>query len=336
MANVDTKAANVAAPDFSALEGFNLDALASKGDMAGQVSRAPRSKFLPDPNQPRKKFDSLDSLSASLKAEGMKHPIIVGSPNEEGLMMIKDGERRWRAAALIELAELPYVIDDQFDKLTQLIVNMQREDNTADERAATVVELEKLGIKRAEIARRMGKSPAFVTELADFAKLPAVLRALYDQERCTNVTVLNLLARLFRKHPEAVQVLIADPNVEINRQVVNELSESIKKLLADSEETTETESSPSGLETETHSDEIPNDGTGEIPSQQTQTAAALAEVSDQFKRPVIHVAWRGKPAILLINKRCEAGKAWIKLVSDGVEKEVAFSAVQNVEIKEAS
>jgi ParB family transcriptional regulator, chromosome partitioning protein len=332
MVNVTTK---VSTPDFSALEGFNLDALGSKGDMQGQVSRAPRLKFIADPQQPRKKFDSLDSLAASLKAEGMKHPIIVGSPNEAGLMMIKDGERRWRASALVDLAELPYVIDDEFDKLTQLIVNMQREDNTADERAATVVELEKLGIKRAEIARRMGKSPAFVTELAEFAKMPAVLRALYDQGRCTNVTVLNLLARLFKKHPEAVQVLIANPLVDINRRVVNELSISIHQLLAEPEGETEAESSPN-FEAETNSDDLPSAEAGHSSSAQAQTSAAPAGVGDRFKRPVIHVIWRGKPAVLLINKRCEAGKAWIKLASNGAEKEVAFSAVQNVEIKEAS
>jgi ParB family transcriptional regulator, chromosome partitioning protein len=182
----------------------------------------------------------------------------------------------------------------------------------------------------------MGKSPAFVTELADFAKLPAVLRALYDQGRCTNVTVLNLLARLFKKHPEAVQVLIADPQVEINRRVVNELSISINQLLAEPEEgTTEAESSPN-LEAETNSDDLPSAEAGHSSSAQAQTSAAPAGAGDRFKRPVIHVIWRGKPAVLLINKRCEASKAWIKLSGDGSEKEVAFAAVQNVEIKEAS
>jgi ParB family transcriptional regulator, chromosome partitioning protein len=332
MVKVTTK---VSAPDFSALEGFDLNALGRQGDLTGQVSRAPRLTFMPDPQQPRKRFDNLDSLAASLKAEGMKHPIIVGSPNEEGLMMIKDGERRWRASALVELNELPYVIDDQFDKLTQLIVNMQREDNTADERAATIVELEKLGIKRAEIARRMGKSPAFVTELAEFAKLPAELRALYDQGRCTNVTVLNLLARVFKKHPEAVQVLIANPLVDINRRVVTELADSIKHELAEPENVAEAESAPH-LDVQANSDDMPRAEVDQALSDQVQTNAAPAGAGDRFKRPVIHVVWRGKPAVLLINKRCEAGKAWIKLAADGTEKEVAFSAVQNVEIKEAS
>lgn len=277
------------------------------------------AKFRPDPNQPRRKFN-LKELAASLKAEGIKTPLIVRSPDAEGIMMIADGERRWRASEIAEITELPYVIDDSYDKLTQLIVNMQREDNTPDEKAATILELEAMGVKRAEIARRMGRSPAFVTELADFAKLPAELRALYDQERCTDVTVLNLLRRTYDKHPQVVLDFIADEEVEINRRTVNNLAEALKRP------------APPDVEEELGED-ADADAEPDAADPDASQAKKEAEPSDRFKRPVVHVTWNGKPAVLLVNRRCGPGKAWVKF-EDGKEKEVRFSSVQNVEITE--
>ena len=315
--------AKVATPDFSALDDFDLDALSTKGKPAaapdGQVSRAPRAKFRRDPDQPRKKFQNLDSLAESIKAEGIKVPLAVSSPDADGVMTIKDGERRWRASELAGLDLLPYVIDDSYDRLSQLIVNMQREDNTPDEKAATIVELEQMGVKRAEIARRMGKSPAFVTELAEFAKLIPELRVLYDAGRCTDVTVLNLLRRSYDKHPQVVLDFIADEEVEINRRTVTNLAEALKRP-------------PPPAEGEQEQGE---DAGSEpvVPEADAGKADKDAKPGDRFKRPVVHVTWNGKPAVLLINRRCAQGNAWIKF-DDGKEKEVGFSTVRNVEITE--
>lgn len=336
--------AKVAAPDFSSLDDFDLDALSRKGKPAavadGQIARAPRHKFRPDPNQPRKAFRNLESLAESIKAEGVKQPLVVGSPDAAGVMTIKDGERRWRASELAALDQLPYVIDDAFDKLTQLIVNMQREDNTPDEKAATILELEDRGVKRVEIARRMGKSPAFVTELADFAKLSPELRVLYDAGRCTDVTVLNLLRRTQDKYPDEVATFIADDTAEINRRTVTALAERLKRP-AQAQPPVEPQVPPA----DEGSTESPA-GAQSLAGQQVDDADDGAdddldvdpaeqkphpEVSDRFKRPVVRVTLSGKPAVLLVNRRCEPGQAWVRF-EDGSEKEVRFASVRNVEI----
>jgi ParB family transcriptional regulator, chromosome partitioning protein len=107
----------------------------------------PLDQVNPDPQQPRKAFDeaALNELAASIKAEGLINPIVV-KPNGKGYHIV-DGERRYRAAKLAGLKEVPSLIradlKDQDVTALQLVANLQREDLTLPEQCDAIVRLVK-------------------------------------------------------------------------------------------------------------------------------------------------------------------------------------------------
>jgi len=69
-----------------------------------------------------------------------------------------------------------------------------------------VTEREQAGDSRAEIARRLGKARSLITEVAELAQAPAVIRQVHDEGRCRDVRALYLLVRAHRKQPQAVEM----------------------------------------------------------------------------------------------------------------------------------
>lgn len=98
----------------------------------GHVSHLPIAKLIPDPDQPRQNFDKdgLDELAANIKARGIQMPILVINGGK-GKIIIKDGERRWRAAKLAKLKTVPVLLTDAGDdvqrRMDQVAVNQLRE-----------------------------------------------------------------------------------------------------------------------------------------------------------------------------------------------------------------
>lgn len=138
-------------------------------EIAGKEQNAqtlPIGSLLPNPDQPRREFDqaALEGLSESIKSQGLLQPILVrpigGSkpPRYE----IVAGERRWRAAKLAGIAEVPVTIKDLSDKDTlaiALIENLQREDLNALEEALGISRLkEEFGLSQEDLAKNLGKS----------------------------------------------------------------------------------------------------------------------------------------------------------------------------------
>ncbi len=124
----------------------------------------------PNPDQPRKSFnnESLIELSQSIRSNGIIQPIVVRK--EDGKYVIIAGERRYRAAILAGLTEVPVIIknyDDLQVKEISLIENLQREDLNAIEEAEAIRELMTAhGLTQDEIAQKLGKSrPALANTL---------------------------------------------------------------------------------------------------------------------------------------------------------------------------
>lgn len=124
----------------------------------------------PNPDQPRKSFnnESLIELSQSIRSNGIIQPIVVRK--EDGKYVIIAGERRYRAAILAGLTEVPVIIknyDDLQVKEISLIENLQREDLNAIEEAEAIKELMTAhGLTQDEIAQKLGKSrPALANTL---------------------------------------------------------------------------------------------------------------------------------------------------------------------------
>jgi len=131
-----------------------------------------------DPLQPRKHHseESLQGLADSIKQHGMLNPITVTRSGEEERYRIVTGERRWRAAKLAKLHEIPCVVMDIRDdeRLTvQLIENLQREDLQPLEKAKGILHVkDAINLTNRELARRLGLSERTIGYLLDLLALP--------------------------------------------------------------------------------------------------------------------------------------------------------------------
>ncbi|EKY29635.1 ParB/RepB/Spo0J family partition protein [Clostridium celatum] len=118
-------------------------------------------------NQPRKYFDDekIMELAESIKHNGIIQPIILKKDNSE--FVIVAGERRWRAAKLAHIKEVPAIIMDLTDKQVlevSLIENIQREDlNSIEEAVAYKKLIEEFNLTQEELSKRLGKSRVSIT-----------------------------------------------------------------------------------------------------------------------------------------------------------------------------
>lgn len=140
----------------------------------------------PNKNQPRKSFneDSLMELSESIKLHGIVQPLVVAK--QEGYYEIIAGERRWRAAKMAGLKEVPVVIKDyspQEIMEVALIENIQREDlNPVEEAKAYQGLIKEYNLKQDEVAEKVSKSRTAITNSLRLLKLDErVLNMLVDE-----------------------------------------------------------------------------------------------------------------------------------------------------------
>ena len=152
-------------------------------DAAAGVTTLPLREIEPDPGQPRKRFDeaALAELAASIQENGLLQPIAVRpKPLGAGYLIIA-GERRWRAARLAGLDEVPALVKDVTDEQAAalaLIENLQREDLDPIEVAEGCRQLiEKYGLTQETAAKRLGKSRSAVTNSLRLLNLPDDVRA---------------------------------------------------------------------------------------------------------------------------------------------------------------
>lgn len=139
----------------------------------------------PNKEQPRKEFDGelLNQLAQSITKHGVIQPLTVRERN--GAYQIVAGERRWRAAKMAGLSEVPVRIMELTDSETAqiaLIENLQREDLNIIEEANGYKQLtEKYGLKQEEIAQTVGKARSSVTNTMRLLELPEEVKELAKQ-----------------------------------------------------------------------------------------------------------------------------------------------------------
>ena len=167
---------------YDILEDNMLDSKKGAGENLRIADIEPRS------DQPRKQFDreALEALADSVAAYGVLQPIIVRENTDvEGTYEIIAGERRWRAAKMAGLTEIPAVIFDGDDlKAAQvaLIENIQREDlNPVEEAFGYGALIEKFDLTQDQVAKQVGKSRSAVANMLRLLELPdEVLQMLKD------------------------------------------------------------------------------------------------------------------------------------------------------------
>ena len=151
----------------------------------GSVS-LPIAQVEPGLKQPRKRFDqaSLADLADSIRTHGIIQPLTVRRL-ASGYYQIIAGERRWRAAKLAGLDQVPAVIIEADDRKVMelgLIENLQREDlNPIEEAMGYKALVEDYGLTQEEVARQVGKSRPAVANALRLMALPDAIRALVEE-----------------------------------------------------------------------------------------------------------------------------------------------------------
>ena len=192
---------------FDGLKDFDVAALGRNAPAAAGAPRdLPMHKIHPDPDNIRTSCDeaSIAELAETIQADGLLQAITVREhPQKPGCYLICYGERRWRAFQLLGRAAIPAVINNSFDPYRQAIENLQREELTPIQLAQFIAKREAAGDGRAKIAKRLGKSKSFISELAQLATAPQAVKAAFEGGRIDTRTAY-LLARHYPAQPDRV------------------------------------------------------------------------------------------------------------------------------------
>lgn len=168
--------------------GRGLSAILSAAprDESEELRTLPVEQIAPNPHQPRRQFEeeALIALAESLKARGILQPVLVRPLTAGGWELIA-GERRWRAARIAGIEQIPAIVrqhDDAASLELAVIENMAREDlNPIEEARACAALVEELSLTREDVGRRVGRSRVAVSNLIRLLDLPDDALALLER-----------------------------------------------------------------------------------------------------------------------------------------------------------
>ena len=220
--------------------GRGLDAILtdnSEEQKEGGVTVVRLSEVEPNPAQPRKVFENepLEALAESIAQHGIIQPIVVRP--KDGMYMIVTGERRWRAARMAGLSEVPVIIieaDDRKAAELALVENLQRKDlNPVEEARAYADLIEEYSYTQEEIAKKVGRSRSSVANSLRLLDLPdaaleklslgeiteghaKVLLGLKDEAKIEKATAIVIEKQLsVRDTEKLVKAMNEEPKAEV-------------------------------------------------------------------------------------------------------------------------
>jgi ParB family chromosome partitioning protein len=207
--------------------GRGLSALMADLDLDGPAEAKPAKdrtlipieQITANPDQPRRSFDtaSLQELADSLRQRGVLQPLIVRKhPKDEGLYQIVAGERRWRAAQMAQLHELPVIIRDLSDTEVlevAIIENIQRADLNAIEEAASYRQLmDRFGHTQEKLAEALNKSRSHIANLLRLLSLPDQVQ---DYLKDGKLTAGHARALITAENPAALARRVIDSDLSV-------------------------------------------------------------------------------------------------------------------------
>ena len=181
-------------------------------DLHERVQRVPLDRIRPCSLQPRKDFsaEALRELADSIREQGIVQPLIVRERG--GHFELIAGERRWRAAQLLQLPEVPIIIrqaDDRAVLELALIENLQRENlNALEEAAGFQALIDDHAFTQDDVARRLGKSRSAVANTLRLLSLPDPVKAMLADRRLSAGHARALLSA-----PPAARIALAERTV---------------------------------------------------------------------------------------------------------------------------
>ncbi|MEZ5100489.1 MAG: ParB/RepB/Spo0J family partition protein [Thermoleophilia bacterium] len=173
--------------------------LGTPSTASDDLQQLPIGSVRPNPRQPRRHFDqeAIEGLAESIRAQGVVQPVIV-RPDPEGGYELIAGERRWRAAQLAGLATVPALIresDDREAMMLALVENVARENlSPVEEARAYAVLMDELGLGLGEVAERVGRSKATVSNRVRLLELADDVLSLVERGKLTEGHARAVLA----------------------------------------------------------------------------------------------------------------------------------------------
>ena len=295
-----------------------------------------------DPQQPRTADNpgfsptSIAEIGQTIKDRGVKSPISVReNPEVEGRYIINHGARRYRGSKWAEKTAIPAFIDNDYNHADQVIENLQRNELTPREIADFIGRELATGKKKSEIAREIGKSPAFVTQHVTLLDLPDPIAKAFNTGRANDVTVVNELVTAFKKNPEEVGAWLADDSQELTRGSVKLLREFLEDKRRQGNEDERDPNTEDALTGKTDAEAEQGEQGPEGVEGEGATKEKKEADPDKLKKAIIQVEHDGRPARLIVNKRPQAeGWAWLKYEDDGMELEADLIQVKLVALIE--
>ncbi|NLN81588.1 MAG: ParB/RepB/Spo0J family partition protein [Clostridiales bacterium] len=198
--------------------GKGLDALLAENslDNASKTVTLRISEIEPNRSQPRKQFDeeSLAELSESIAQHGVLQPLLV-RPMTDGTYQLVAGERRWRAARMAGLTEVPVVIREMTDRQASelsLIENLQREDlNPMEEALGYKTLMGNYGLTQEEVAKVVNKSRPAVANALRLLNLPSRIAEMVSEGRISAGHARAILSfPTEQEQTEAAELVVKD------------------------------------------------------------------------------------------------------------------------------
>jgi ParB family chromosome partitioning protein len=210
------------------------------GDRSSALLEIPITSIKPNAHQPRTHFDeeSLSSLTASINELGVLQPVLVRSIGEDQYELIA-GERRWRAARRAGLPTIPALVRNATDvaSLEQALVeNLHRQDlNPLEEAAAYQQLIEDFGLTHEQLAKRLGRSRATISNGLRLFQLPPAIQRLVIEGSLSAGHARALLGTPDRAFQEALarRAVAEDLSVRAVEDAVrtrNELGSDVREL----------------------------------------------------------------------------------------------------------
>jgi ParB family transcriptional regulator, chromosome partitioning protein len=217
--------------------GRGLSALIATGESVGglKFEELPTTAIRPNVRQPRRTFPEagIKELAASIQEVGILQPLVVRS-TESGFELIA-GERRLRAAEEAGLDRVPVLIrqaDENQSIELALVENLQREDlNPLETAAAYQALIEGFGLSKEQLANRLGKSRAAVTNTLRLAQLPEQIRDLLEEGKLTEGHARALLGLATEE-----QMVHLAKRIQSERLSVRRTEELVREYLSGAEQ----------------------------------------------------------------------------------------------------
>ena len=222
--------------------GRGLSALIATGESVGglRFEELPTTAIRPNTRQPRRSFPEagIKEMAASIREVGILQPLVVRS-TPDGFELIA-GERRLRAAKEAGLDRVPVLIRQAGENESMelaLVENLQREDlNPLETAAAYQALIDGFGLSKEQLANRLGKSRAAVTNTLRLAQLPEKIRALLEEGKLTEGHARALLGL----ETEDQMVHLAQ-RIQAERLSVRKTEELVREYLSGAQEARQTQ-----------------------------------------------------------------------------------------------